>query len=312
MIRGVYSQSNTFRRLLIFTGLLLSGFGISTVIGLLAARFAFGLDVIDNPVILTDFEAAGVVPALKLLQLLNSAGIFFFPVLMYAFMVAGNTGTYLSLKVRPSALNLTLTALVMVASMPLVNFIVALNLEMDLPDSLRALETWMREKEDSAGNITEIFLEMNSTASFLVNILVIAMVPALGEELLFRSFIQKRIETRTDNPHLGIWVAAFLFSAIHMQFYGFLPRFLLGGMFGYLLAWSGSIWLPFTAHFVNNAGAVCLRYFFGREFTEENIDTVGIGEGEWYYLAGSALAVSFLMMRIRKEERRGKGPAVSR
>ena len=83
-----------------------------------------------------------------------------------------------------------------------------------------------------------------------------AVAAGITEEFLFRGALQRIIGKWTYNHHIIIWSAAIIFSTFHMQFFGFLPRMLLGAYFGYLLYWTRNIWIPVFAHFVNNAIAV--------------------------------------------------------
>jgi membrane protease YdiL (CAAX protease family) len=84
-------------------------------------------------------------------------------------------------------------------------------------------------------------------------VIIIALLPAIGEEVCFRSILQRIIIQITRNAMSGILITAFIFSALHFQFEGFLPRMFLGFMLGYLYWYSGSIWTSMLAHFVNNA-----------------------------------------------------------
>jgi membrane protease YdiL (CAAX protease family) len=136
---------------------------------------------------------------------------------------------------------------------------------------------------------------MSGLDSFIYNLLIMAVIPAIGEELLFRGVIQQQLHFRLKNPHMAIWITAMLFSAIHMQFYGFIPRMLLGAFFGYLMVWTQSLWVPVLAHFLNNAGAVSMQYFLGAELTEEKIDTFGTVTDDWIYLVISGMALIFLL-----------------
>jgi membrane protease YdiL (CAAX protease family) len=96
----------------------------------------------------------------------------------------------------------------------------------------------------------------------LIALVIIAVLPAIGEELVFRGLIQNELFRGTKNIHVSIWIAAFLFSAIHIQFFGFVPRLLLGALFGYLYYWSGNLSLAILAHFVNNAVSVVALYLY--------------------------------------------------
>jgi membrane protease YdiL (CAAX protease family) len=111
----------------------------------------------------------------------------------------------------------------------------------------------MRRKEEDAQQLTEVFLSTSSWPGLLVNLIMIGGLAAIGEELIFRGIFQKILYRFLKSGWLAIWISALVFSAIHLQFYGFLPRFILGLVYGYLFFWSGTILLPVLADFVNNA-----------------------------------------------------------
>jgi hypothetical protein len=134
----------------------------------------------------------------------------------------------------------------------------------------------------------------------LVNLFVVAVLPALGEELLFRGALQGTLLKHTKNIHLSIWVSAALFSAIHMQFFGFFPRMILGAMFGYLVVWGGSLWYSIWAHFINNAAMVLLMYFIYKEKLDADLETLGGNDGDWMYVVASVL-IGGLLLWLFKE-----------
>jgi membrane protease YdiL (CAAX protease family) len=137
----------------------------------------------------------------------------------------------------------------------------------------------------------------------LLNLFVVAILPAIGEELIFRGAFQKLFSQLFKNKHIGIWLAAALFSAIHLQFYGFIPRMLLGAIFGYLLYWSGSLWVPIWAHFVNNAMGVTLSYLSQKGIVSEDIENIGTLEDGAVYIIASLLIVSSLLVWGYKNKR---------
>jgi membrane protease YdiL (CAAX protease family) len=108
----------------------------------------------------------------------------------------------------------------------------------------------------------------------LVGMFVIAVLPAVGEELVFRGIVQRRLYTLVRNPHVAIWTAALAFSAIHVQFFGFFPRLLLGALFGYLYYWSGNLWYPIFAHFVNNGFTLLMLYLHQQGSVEMDIESI--------------------------------------
>jgi len=155
---------------------------------------------------------------------------------------------------------------------PVTSFTGGLNSSMHFPDWLSGVEKWMISKEDKADNITELLIEAKSPQIMLLNLIIVAILPAIGEELVFRGVFQKIFTLFFKSGHLAIWVTAFIFSFVHLQFFGFIPRMILGVVFGYLFYWSGSIWLPVIAHFINNAFPVIALYFQGIGVIKESSD----------------------------------------
>ena len=181
--------------------------------------------------------------------------------------------------------------------------------------SKEAIE-WMKAREEEATVLTERFLQADSVGGVLVNIGLMALLPALAEEMSFRGVLQGVINPTSNNPtptrpsreHIAIWVTAVIFSAIHVQFYGFVPRMLLGAMFGYMLAWTGSLWVPIVMHFVNNGIAVISYQIsaVSRQAAEKSIaDTIGAGD-TWWLGVISLVAVCGLLW-ITYRDRRGCG-----
>jgi len=128
------------------------------------------------------------------------------------------------------------------------------------PEWLSGIETWIIEKENIAESMFELLFSDSYAGFIAVNIIMIAVLPAIGEELIFRGIIQKIFERIFRSGHMAVWITAFLFSALHLQFYGFIPRLILGLVFGYLFLWSRKLWLPVLAHFTNNAVALTVQY----------------------------------------------------
>lgn len=158
---------------------------------------------------------------------------------------------------------------------------------------------FFRELEDQAADTIEIMLNMETIPALLINVFLIAVVPAVCEELAFRGVLQSQLAQAFQNTHLAIWISAFIFSAIHFQFFGFLPRLVLGAIFGYLMVYSGSIWPAITAHFINNALGV-LGYYLAQNtdlLTQEQVES---GEVEWYLALASLILVLAIVAYIRR------------
>ena len=192
----------------------------------------------------------------RVIQLIASIGTFLLPALGMAWLCSASPKQYLSIRGIKDPRTWILTFVCMLLLTPVINLLGLLNQQMELPAFLAPVEEWMRAQEDLAERLTMTLLSDNHVEAIIANLIVIALAAGITEEFLFRGALQRVIGKYTTNPHTVIWIAAALFSAFHLQFYGFLPRMLLGAYFGYLLYWGKSIWLPVFAHFTNNAVAV--------------------------------------------------------
>jgi hypothetical protein len=170
---------------------------------------------------------------------------------------------------------------------------------MKLPDALRELEDWMRDAEAQAAKLTEAFMAMPTMGSFLFNMLMIAVLPAIGEEIMFRGLIQRLLKDWLGNIHIAIFISALLFSAMHMQFFGFLPRMLLGMVFGYLFYWTGSLWIPIFAHFIQNGMVVVVTYLGQQGIIGGDYENFGTS-GNVVVILLSLVISSVILFIIRK------------
>ena len=155
-----------------------------------------------------------------------------------------------------------ITASIVIIFMAVNSVFIEWNSEFNFPEFAREFERWARERENTAAELTKFLTDFDSGGQLILALVIIAVLPAIGEEIVFRGLIQNELFRGTRNIHLSIWFAAVLFSAIHFQFFGFVPRLLLGALFGYLYYWSGSLALAILAHFVNNAVSVVALYMY--------------------------------------------------
>lgn len=165
-----------------------------------------------------------------------------------------------------------------IIAIPALNQIVWWNQEMHLPASFSGFEQWCRQMEDLAEAQTEALLNTSSVWQMLVNILVIGVLTGIGEEFFFRGALQGMLVRCKVNHHIAIWTSALIFSAMHFQFFGFVPRMLLGAWFGYLYWWSGSIWLNSLAHALNNSLVIVFSWLIGQGYLSEEFDMLGVSE----------------------------------
>lgn len=245
-------------------------------------------------------ENIGVI---KLFQIFQSVFLFVIPALIAAWLFSTNMMNYLRAGEKASGITLILVVLVLFAAIPAMNMFTWMNSRLDLPAWLDGIEQMMIASEENAAELTKAFLDGRSTADLAVNLFMIAILPAIGEEFLFRGVLQRIFTEWTRNNHWAIVITAFIFSFVHFQFFGFLPRFLLGLLFGYLMLWSGSIWVPVAAHFVNNGIAVVYYHFALQPYGETALDSWGISGQQNYFLYISVFMTCLLLGMIFLYER---------
>lgn len=235
----------------------IAGVVISLILTLLAFYFMYG-EFINS----SWLEAGNpkFIAVNRVMISLQQMGLFLLPALFLAWGEGKKPTVFYDFKTTKATF-LLLTISLMAVSMPLLEFSMVLNQKMVLPEFLKSIEEWMKSKEDGAMVTTEALLKMDHIGTYLLNLALIGILPAVCEELMFRGAIQRSLGRIFRNPHVAIWLCAFVFSAIHIQFYGFLPRFLLGAGFGYIYFWTRSLWYSIFAHFLNNAYAVTAAWY---------------------------------------------------
>jgi len=212
---------------------------------------------ISNPTLYPEIK----LPILIMQGSATLIGLILIPGLYLKAMESQNPISWISSK-SISLVMIIVTAFIVLAFMATNSVFIEWNANFIFPEFLKEFGVWAREREDLAEKLTKFFVTFDSTGDFLIGIVVIALLPAIGEELVFRGMLQPELFRATGNHHTAIWISAIIFSAFHMQFFGFLPRLLLGGLFGYLYVWSGNLFMPMLAHFVNNGFSVLMMYLY--------------------------------------------------
>ena len=286
-MKGIWQSASTQMQVVYLLLLLIASFVVFYLIGMLGI-------VVGGMPNMFDLTTGNTMAVLKWMQGCSAIGLFVVPPLFFAYFTKHQLGWS-----HVNRQQILLGVAFMVLSMPFINGIAVWNEGLHLPSFLGSLESWMRQAEVEAMRMTEAFLIMDTPLDLLVNLLIIAIIPALGEELLFRGVIQKLFLKWNGKEHLSVWLTAFIFSAVHMQFLGFFPRLILGAVLGYMLLWSGSLWLPIVAHFTNNAFAVLLTYFIGMDKINPSIENIGSEGGSIVLISGlGGLLLLYLLKEI--------------
>lgn len=240
--KGFFQQYSAGTQALLLIFLFCGGAVIATLITMLISLFT-GISGMDMSMT-------------RVIQTISSLGLFLLPAIGMALFCDASPRHYLFLhRVNDERVWLLVLASMFLIAAP-INFIAMLNQQIELPTFMAPVEQWMRSQEDLAQQLTQNMIGDGTPQLLAINLIVMALCPAITEEFFFRGALQRLIGKWNPNPHFVIWSAAILFSAFHLQFYGFIPRMLLGAYLGYLLLWTRSIWIPVFAHFINNATAV--------------------------------------------------------
>ena len=247
------------------------------------------------------FEQPLSVSSLKWIQFFQSAAMFLLPPLCMAYLWSNQPLEWLKLKGEKELKGERLkvkgervwAVVLMLVALPAINLLAHINEQIALPAFLEPLEAWMKTQEETAKNLTDQFMHVTTFGGLIINLLLMAVLPAISEELTFRGVLMNLFKVKGESvPHLAIWCSAILFSAIHLQFYGFVPRMLMGALFGYMLVWTGSLWTPILMHFTNNAMAVILYFVSLRAGWDiEMMDAIGTNDTLWLGVVSMVITI---------------------
>jgi membrane protease YdiL (CAAX protease family) len=268
------------------------------IFGMASGYLFFGSELMDYIKEGLSLANPDLLPMLKYLQVINTLGMFVFPPLLFAYFVSTKPANYLGMNRNPALVSTLAGVALIVVILPFLHWTAGLNEMLSLPEWMSGVENWMKDSEEQAKEITTLFLSTQSVSGLMVNILMIAILPAIGEEFLFRGVLLRLFKEWTANVHIAVIISALLFSALHLQFYGFLPRFILGVVLGYMFVWSGSIWVPVIIHFFNNGIAVVAAWLYERGTISADAESLGSAD-QPFMIITSLLMVLVLIISVR-------------
>ena len=297
MKNPVFANLSAGGKLVLLLGLVIV-FGILvSLLGLLIGKWYLGVSLTQLAVLISDPEGKALSFTI-FFQFLSQLGMFILPALFYGFFVSTKPTGYLKISKVPSAVSLLIVTFAVYAILPFINYLQDINQGLHISTGI---DYWIRTKESQAQKLTEAFLKTESFGRLSINLVVMALMPAIGEELIFRGIVQRLFVKMTRNVHVGIFITAFIFSAIHIQFLGFLPRFALGIMLGYAFVISGSLWTPIWLHFVNNASSVVIYYLHFNGYIKVSMDNFGNTQNMVYVIGSLLVTIWFFIMMYNKE-----------
>lgn len=287
---------NPWIMLLVLVLISLGGvFLIGQVMAIVAALIMIGsLDQLQN-ILLNPEAYPDHRSTVLIMQGMSSLGGFIITPLIYYYLMVKGKLLDDFVKLPSNSFTILVITIVMVFSFMIVNTVfIEWNANLELPAFMSGFEKWAAGLEESMADLTKFLTEFETTGYFILSIVVIAVIPGIGEEILFRGFLQNILRKIFHNDHVAVWAAAILFSAIHFQFYGFVPRMLLGAVFGYLYLWSGNLLVPIVAHFLNNSVSLLSLFVYQKGLTDFDAESTE-ALPTMYVLIFSALFVATLV-----------------
>ena len=252
------------------------------------------------------FFLLGDITQMKIGQGISSALIFIVPPVLFYVITRSQPMRQLGFRKPNSAWMLLIGIVLMFISLPLTNILTSWNEKMDFGSAFESLEALLKQFEETAGDLTEKMLQVDTIGGLLGNLLVIALIPAIGEELTFRGVLQQAMTRRCKNAHVAIILSAAIFSFIHFQFYGFLPRMFLGIILGYMFYYSGSIWTSILMHFINNGSAVAVAYLEHKGLMDVDWEHFGATSNVWIMVASVIVTAGLIFLSAKINKRYGK------
>ncbi len=284
----IIKKTSRLERIFILAALIVLGLIIGTAIGVIYA-FVSGNEVTS-------------LNSLRFIQICSQIFTFVLPPILYAMLVKERPFKSLGFS-KSTILWLILGVAMMYTILPLNSIFTEWNANIKFPESLASFEKLMQDLQENATEIMMRFINVDTIGGLIINLFMIAGLAALGEELLFRSVLQTSLIKICKNAHVGIFIASAIFSLFHMEFYGLLPRLVLGLLMGYMYYYSRSIWIPMAMHFANNGTIVFLYYL--NNIGAINIDVESFGETNIFVLILSIIAMVALFwftIKLNKKE----------
>jgi uncharacterized protein len=214
-----------------------------------------------------DSKNPNTVVYLRGMQVVQFIGLFLIPTVLFAYYSDPQPVSYLGLKKRPASFYFLAGIALMVVAIPFAGWLGELNRQVHLSPSA---DRWMKDGEAEATAVMKMMLNKNSVKDLFINLFVVALLAGVGEELVFRGILQRLFIRWFKNVWVGIIITAVLFSAIHMQFYGFLPRMALGILLGAIYFYSGSLWAAILAHFFYDALILTIIHFNPKQMDSDS------------------------------------------
>jgi membrane protease YdiL (CAAX protease family) len=274
------------------------------ILGLLIGTAFFGTSIMHDTSAFRDFSNPENISLWKYLQFVNHISLFLIPALVFAILTKTGVGNFFSLKSSFPFKYALLAISILLVSLPFLNWLTSLNESLHLPAALKSFEQWARLSQDTNKQLLEAFVSTTSVSGLLINLFLMAVVPAFGEELLFRGTLQKIFGTWFKSPHAAILVTSLLFALMHMELFYVIVLFLLGVFLGYLYQWSKNLWLPISIHFLNNSIIVVLAWLSKRGLVTTDYETFGSTSNPLFITLSVIITALIIFLMVKFTEKK--------
>lgn len=225
--------------------------------------------------------------------------VFIIPSVITSFFASSRPLEWLGLERPVKIKNIIGVVMVYVISLPAMEYIIEWNKGISFPEAFSGLEATLRGLEENGSNFTEKILSASGFGGLLSGVAIVGILTGFSEELFFRGSLQKIFIDSSIGTAASVWICAIIFSAFHFQFFGFVPRMLMGAFFGYLLVWSKSLWVPIIAHALNNSIVVIASFFAGTDY-DQALTLSNDGSGIPFMVIASFLFTTIFFVFFRK------------
>lgn len=300
MTGGFLKEASVWTRLLYTFFIVIATWIVFQLASLFAGIWIFNIDLETVLNSINHLDDPGMIAYLKFVQSITSIGMFIVSSWIVAWSLSTDPLRFLGLKFCPGFIISSLVIILTLFTLPMNNYLTYFNNQLELPKALSGLQEYFVSKEWQMEEIMNSFLSVQTLGGLVMNVVIIGLIPALGEELLFRGLIQKFLIKGLKRIHLAVIITAFVFALFHFQFLSILPRFVLGIILGYLYIWSGSLWMPILMHFINNSLAVVYYHFYLRGKTGDTLEVVGTPGNNLVYALLSFVMVTIILFVIRR------------
>ena len=268
------NSGSILHQVLILAFALLLGAIVFSLMGSLSAYLFLGVDVFNSDFDINLLPEETQIRIFRIIQPFNTLGTFLFPALVMWFFSRNTISSSFSSN-RIMYSSIIGSSLLIIVVKPIVSLLFILNKSIDF-SVLGSIGKSLIEASDLLSEKMALVTRSSTIEELVLNMVVIALIPAIAEEFFFRGTIQKMVLKGTKNYHISVWFTAVFFGLIHLNIQAMIPLIFLGGILGYIYHYTQNIWMSILAHFINNASLLLFIYNYGFEITkseETNIST---------------------------------------